>query len=1029
MQNLTLEANLYLTGRGVETAAVEMGITSTNYYGIPGLAIPVRDRGGARVRFRAFKRMEGGGKTRWMGRPGKYTPKYYTHPDIKKHIAEQGGRLVIAAGEFDLLTFIMIGWLNVVAFGSENSIPDDLVEQFRDWGTKHVDYWVDNDAAGLRSARRLHDLLDGSGITFNAYSLDGLVDEKGDTNDLWQAVGFDHDRFLEALRRAPLATLPPSEHKPKRPGRSIFKDADEFPRDFVRDVIRVLEGQPQFKQRRGEITCCSPLREDKTPSFNFNTDKLVWCDFGSGESGGIVELGERLGIEIKDYRQRPLLNLPIKVSAAPEPPPPPPPPPEPDDIPDVQIDVPPPELDDVSPLPVFTPDKQVNMRYVAPDVLGQRTLALKSPLNTGKTEAVVRYILENNVERVLFVSHLQALTRNQTERLNAAGVMVNLYSDIPNEYTLGLIDKMVCSLNSLSRLDGAPPYDLVVFDEIEQGIPHLWGGTMKGGEQIRALKTLVNVLSDARQVIALDAHMSDTTAAWLKSIRGDVTRVQNTYRHQWGDLRISLDYGATLEAAQTLADQNEGTVVLTTNSRNEAQMLHRYFTDRYGADVVAAVHGWTSHETATRDLIKDINARLPELRVFICSPSVSTGVDVSVPVAGVFGLFRPQPGAATDLMQQVARFRNADVRMVYITHTERPNLITDPSLLLYQQRYNVALTAQLADFTLYNVTNVTELQGQLTLLWATYEAQRNRQKVDLRGSFVRLAAVEGFNVVWDDTTASATMKATLKAAWKAKHEYDDHMTLTSPAVSPDEMDVLRMAGNLEEAHFYGLQRWKIEHTTGQAIDEVLLEAYSPAQERAALRRFTDYVQDDPELVKQRDRDEVVRLPMDRRHHTANQIIFRDLLFKLFGEAGLNSTEQVPAAELEHRAGQFIIDNLKTLQNLDGRDDLSENVIPAVRRLFKRFHVRLLSKQMRIDGERVQVYYIDHDDLAVKHDRAARRQAYLDNLSTNTETDSYKRVRRQPARYSVKTADEQLIADAKALGMTPEALREQRGIEF
>jgi len=101
------------------------------------------------------------------------------------------------------------------------------------------------------------------------------------------------------LKSAPLATLPQSEHKPVKPYTVDF-DRDSFPPDFVRDVIRVIENQPKAKKQGDWINCCSPLREDKNASFGFNVKTLAWHDF-NGDSGGIIKLGQQLGIDIADY--------------------------------------------------------------------------------------------------------------------------------------------------------------------------------------------------------------------------------------------------------------------------------------------------------------------------------------------------------------------------------------------------------------------------------------------------------------------------------------------------------------------------------------------------------------------------------------------------------------------------------------------------------------------------------------------------------------------------------------------------------
>lgn len=46
--------------------------------------------------------------------------------------------------------------------------------------------------------------------------------------------------------------------------------------------------------RRGQYWYCSPLREEKTPSFVVNNNLHEWYDFGIAEGGDLIELGKRM---------------------------------------------------------------------------------------------------------------------------------------------------------------------------------------------------------------------------------------------------------------------------------------------------------------------------------------------------------------------------------------------------------------------------------------------------------------------------------------------------------------------------------------------------------------------------------------------------------------------------------------------------------------------------------------------------------------------------------------------------------------
>lgn len=626
-------------------------------------------------------------------------------------------------------------------------------------------------------------------------------------------------------------------------------------------------------------------------------------------------------------------------------------------------------------LVTFTASEQVKARYASEIALNGRTIALKSPLNTGKTEAVIRQIQQQQPARVLFITHLQALTVNQAERLNRAGLTTELYAEIPNDYNLGAVNRLVCSVNSLYRLAGAAPYDLVVIDEMTQAVPHIWGGTLRGDEPAAAFATLRQLVEGAGQVIALDAHMSDREADWLQSVRGDCQRIENTYRHEWGTLDLYASEAALVAAAQARADENAGPVVLATGSRKAARRYYRLFVKHYGSEHVRAIHGWNSNSQDNRAFVAHINRDLPALRVLICSPSVATGIDITAPVAGVFGAFYAEPLTASDMLQMLARYRNSAQRGAFVSAVER-ELETDPEQMLGRVRNRVRRTAQLAEYAAHGVPVATLAQAEIVRLWARYEADRNRQKQNPRGAFCALAAVEGFTVRPVEADAPG-MAEQLKAARADLRADDNALRLTLAPLAPDELEQRRMAGTISENDYLALDRWQIEDTTGQDITAPgLLDRYSSPRKLAALRRFTDY-EAGAAAVQTLDRDEAVLLPMNRKHHTGPYWLFRGAVKDMFGAAGLQSVEVMSKAEAHRRAAAFTEKHLGDVQiYIDHRADLSSNPLAVVRRVFAAFGVYIAYRRARVENRLEYQYWLDAARLAVLRLDAERRRAHM-----------------------------------------------------
>lgn len=64
-----------------------------------------------------------------------------------------------------------------------------------------------------------------------------------------------------------------------------------------------VEPQVEKLTRSGsdELLMCSPLREDRSPSFTVNLEKGCWHDLGTDESGTLTELAARLGVPAPEY--------------------------------------------------------------------------------------------------------------------------------------------------------------------------------------------------------------------------------------------------------------------------------------------------------------------------------------------------------------------------------------------------------------------------------------------------------------------------------------------------------------------------------------------------------------------------------------------------------------------------------------------------------------------------------------------------------------------------------------------------------
>ena len=698
----------------------------------------------------------------------------------------------------------------------------------------------------------------------------------------------------------------------------------------------------------------SPFRNDRHPSATFNRNSGVLHDFGTGESYSPTQVADQLGIDWKSYY--PKKNFASSATR-----------PRFEDDLDITI-------------PLFHAEKKVNMRYISDLPLSElgHTNAIRSPLATGKTSLISKIIQAAEPSaKILVITHLQALAENISERLSQeCDLPVECYHHIPHDYRPSA-QRLVCSYDSLHTI--RDDWDYVFIDEHEQFHRHLTSGTMRGGEPLRAYIKLLGIVTGAKQVTVLDAHMSIASSTWLQSMRGAVTTIMNSYRHQWDKLTLQkTESGLLTDAFLAALGETKG-VVIPTNSRSKSLDYYQLAVKQFGDDAVMLINGENSSSRDARQFVrqltdpqnkgKALNEIFPDLRILICSPSLATGIDVQAQVSGVYGVFTQQPWVnACNILQMMMRYRQADTRQMCIMgSSELPEKgidwekVTEDAVNHHKAR--MSGTASAADFSGHGLADFDAIQEIITTFDTLFNSETKHQQQGLH-YFVELAAsAEGFTLAFKDGFNEA-LHENLKLARQTRGEIFKKAILESELVSPDEFNALRQdpdatSEDLRKARA-GLERWHIEFTSGQTITGELLRLLGTNRQRADFNRLVDLL-DQPEQLKQRDRDEakIGVLVIKRKHYIRNRDLIDLAGRNVFGDDWLNSEEKLTSDDIAQRLDSYLRMHIDEIQHyIDRRFDLSQEAINIFRRLLKRVGLKLGRSQIMRDGERFYLYFID-----------------------------------------------------------------------
>ncbi|GAB4526194.1 MAG: hypothetical protein OHK0046_42820 [Anaerolineae bacterium] len=626
-------------------------------------------------------------------------------------------------------------------------------------------------------------------------------------------------------------------------------------------------------------------------------------------------------------------------------------------------------------------------------MMARKAWLIRSAMGTGKTTFILetlRPALARQLGRepkILMLTHLQSLAANIASRFEQAGLEMHLYSDYQREF-LGIAGNLAMSFNSLWKLaehnNHVPRYDLIVIDEIEQFLRHLGGGTMRKNQAALAYDTLQRLIRTGGLVVGMDAHASNTAKQWLSEIaHTEAFALENIYQHPWGDLTLHRHLETVIAAAAAKITEGNGVVVIPCSSRSASEVIHQYLIGQFGAAHGKLINGDNSQQAENQRFIREINTALPALRWLVCSPSLATGLDVTCPVAGVYGIFYNTPLIPTDFLQMLGRWRSAAERHAYVQSAERDDP-TDWQTLAATQMYAAYRTSSLSGFSQYRLSFATPTQHHINTLLAKLRADENIQRNHMLAQFTARARQEGFTLRFHEGTSEATRQA-LRTTRETMLEARKGRILNADPVDHAAMDLHRRAGTLTPEVRDGYERFKMEDCAGQTLTpEMYDDLHKPAQ-REALRRFTNLLEP-LKALQARDREQADHLLIKRRHYTANSLLIAEALTAVWGKqavkaitgrADLAALAMVTAGEVVERLQPFLTHRLEQLQAyLDMRGDLSTQPIPVLRRVMRHIGLRLGAKQVMRHKERIMVYWIEAENVAKMLCYAASRLQHL-----------------------------------------------------
>jgi hypothetical protein len=298
-----------------------------------------------------------------------------------------------------------------------------------------------------------------------------------------------------------------------------------------------------------------------------------------------------------------------------------------------------------------------------------KSLNIKSPYGTGKTQLLKRIITDYDPKRVLWLSYRITLTNDIL--FNFTDLGFQSYQD--GDY---MADRLIIQLESLSKLENnndlfidelesiVPSYDLVVIDEIESILNHFNSETFNGKSRI-IFEYLENIIKASNKVISLDGDLNNRSYQFLQTL-GDGIYLENICKINDKTLHLTEK---ELNFQKDILNQldNNNKIVICSMSSADASKYDTMLNDKYPKKKIYLYTG-KSDDCLKKHHLSNVSEHWSQADVIIYSPTIEAGVNFDVPghFNKIYGILSCQSTSQRAFFQMLSRVRKVSNNQITI---------------------------------------------------------------------------------------------------------------------------------------------------------------------------------------------------------------------------------------------------------------------------------------------------------------------------------------------------------------------------
>lgn len=645
---------------------------------------------------------------------------------------------------------------------------------------------------------------------------------------------------------------------------------------------------------------------------------------------------------------------------------------------------------------------------------------VKSPKGTGKTywlEQVVNQCKKDNRNRidwldseperrpmtlseirkwarwkgVLLIGHRRSLISSLSERLGLKSYLNSPYYDhtkniaVKESFNKPVPYYSICA-DSLSTLIDTRDnwWPIIIIDEVEQVLSHLTSDTLKT-KRNNTYHVFKHLINSAKKVYLMDADLNELTVETMHQLLIDKNKSVSVIINDYKVNNKSFDlYARENHLKKDLLDTiaNDKRCFICSNSKRKIDVLTELIKQKFkGTKKIISITVDNSQHQEIQDFIRNIKTEILKYDVILCSPTLSTGIDISFNddkqhIDCVYGLFETRVNTHFDIDQQISRVRNPKHIRVWISpqtfRFQTNKEVIRKEIEESHEKYRQIVSINDDGEKQYN-------DNEYLNLYSHVKSIERGSKNNLKNNFIKLKKYNGWSI--NDITANDIDLEEIKELNKLSKEeklIEKILNLTSAKlITKQEYSTLLYVDNnynLTNEQISSMRRYEIEVFYLQEIDEELIKLDNDGNLRNQIREFTllNTSYSDIKVLEQQEEKQSV-FYTDRESLTQK----KDVYIAILKRSGLlDDGHNLILDKYIHSSDMtkfitYIKKNelpLQRLFNSDIRKDIETKPIQQLNVYLRRLGIKTKRKTKKTpDGGKDYFYTIDPDRLKIIED--------------------------------------------------------------